>query len=434
MAVVDIQNNDISVNQVFARNAFESMHNKLQFFKLVDRQLDSQWANNTNGYAQGDSYQIQRPARFKSRVGNTIGDFQSATGTWETGDFVEDPITFAVSKADQINISTQFTSKDKTLALTDLKSRLGEGVGLQMATDLEKKVVGETVVKGGGYILATAGAASGSKIGIHSLLLAQARLDELATPTDKRSVLLPSAVMADLSREHQGLFTPNANEKIAISGYVNSFAGADMFSYNLLPKIVLPASAAVITVTTVSSSATEALAFTVTSDANVTLPAGAILEFDESFMVNPETRESTGVKYSFSLTEQLVLVASTESAIVKIDAAAKIWGPLDIGNRQNIDVLPVATKVVKIVGVDASVSKTYNQAVMFQENAYTATVIPLTTDLPGASAARADHDGFSIRTCVATSIGTDTVIHRFDGMAKGILQRDTYAVRILVEV
>jgi len=423
------QDQNIVVNQITAKNALAKMHNKLQFLKLVDRQLDSQWSNNVNGYAPGESYQINRPARFKTNEGNLLGAFDAASGTWATQEFIEDPITFAISTSDQRNGGVTFNSKEKTLALTDEKSRLGEGMGSQLATDLEKKVVGETIVKGGGYILAGGNATLGTNISTTDLLKAQARLDSLACPTDMRSTLIPPVAMAELSRENLNLFTPVANEKIGVSGYIKEFAGSDMFSYNLLPTLTVPSIGTALVVQADVTEGASTVSVTVDAgDNGKVLKAGTIIEFDSYDVVNPETRESAGYKYSFALKADVTLATGT--TVLAIDDAAKIYSSADKGNRQNIVGLPVSASTLTVVGE----GKSFYQVLMFQENAYTATVIPLTTDLPGASAARADYEGFSVRASVQTVIGSDTVVHRFDGMAKGILQRDTYAVKILVEI
>ena len=139
--------NFIAVNQLLSKNSLASMHNRLVFMKLVDRNLDNQWNDKTNGFRQGDQYRINRPARFKSIQGNSIGAFNPTTGVWETGSFTEDPIYLTVNTNDQRNVSAQFDSKEITLSLTDEKSRLGEPVGKQLATDTENKLSNRQLLK-----------------------------------------------------------------------------------------------------------------------------------------------------------------------------------------------------------------------------------------------------------------------------------------------
>lgn len=424
--------NFIAVNQLLSKNSLASMVNKLVFTKTVNRDLDSQWTNDTNGFRQGDSYKINRPARFRSVVGNSIGSFDPVSGTWNTGSFVEDPIFLTVTTNDQKNISAQFNSKELTLALSNEKSRLGEPVGKQLANDLEQKLVAESITHGGMYVLAKGNTTLGTKIGTADLLDGQALLDAMTAPQMDRSTLIPPFAMAQLSRENLNLFTPTVNDnQVYPTGYIKEFAGSDMFSYNLLPVYSVPAIAGPLTLTANVLDGAATVSFSAAgADIGKVLPAGTILEFDAYEFVNPASRQSVGVKYSFAITAPVTLAASNT---VTIDDAAKIYGPADVGNRQDITALPVIGDTLTVVGADTTVAKSYYQVVMYNEDAYTATIIPLTTDLPGAYAARADYEGYSVRTSVQTVIGSDTVVHRFDVFGKGILQRDQYAVRILVE-
>lgn len=494
--------NFIAVNQLLAKNSLKAMHNKLVFLKTINRQLDSQWGSNFNGFAQGTSYRINRPARFKSEPGNAIGSFNASTGTWNTGSFTEDPVFLTVAPGnDQRNIAMQFDSSELTLELNNEKSRIGEPVGMQLATDIEKKILEESALRAGGYVIAAGNSSLGTKIATADLLQAQAHLDALTAPQGARSTLIPAFSMAQLSRENLNLFTPTVNDGIYPSGYVKEFAGSDIFSYNLLPIYSLPALRGVgsdadveylLQAAVVDGAASVSITVPAADNTKI-LPAGTIFEFEQFEVVNPETRVSIGKKYSFALKSSVTLATGT--TVLPIDDAAKIYGPADVGNRQNITALPGVGAVVRVVGavnelfvttntsgsavisfagaranmvgmsvygtgvpagatvasvvpgvsitisavstanvtsIVLSGAKSYDQVVMYSEDAFTGTIIPLTTELPGAYAARADYDGFSIRTAVQMVVGSDTVVHRFDVYGKGILQRDQYAVRILV--
>lgn len=490
--------NFIAVNQLLAKNSLKAMHNKLVFLKTINRQLDSQWGSTFSGFSTGSSFRINRPARFSSVAGNALN----------VESFVEDPVFLTIAPGqDQRNIGVQFNSAELTLELNNEKTRVGEPIGLQLATDLEQKILVETALRAGGYVIASGNSTLGTKIATADLLLAQAQLDSLACPQGLRSTLIPPFSMAQLSRENLNLFTPTVNDGIYPTGYVKEFAGSDMFSYNLLPIYSVPAlrgvgsdadveyllAAAVVDSGTTPTNNQVSITVPAVDNGKV-LPAGTIFEFEQFDIVNPETRVSTGRRYSFALKSAVTLATGT--TVLPIDDAAKIYGPADVGNRQNISALPGAGAVVRVVGQSnelfattntsgsavisfagaranmvglgvtgtgvpagatiisaapgvsitisavttanvsaitiVSAAKSYDQVVMYHEDAFTGTVIPLTTELPGAYAARADYDGFSIRTAVQMGIGTDVVTHRFDVYGKGILQRDNYAVRILV--
>lgn len=485
--------NFIAVNTLLSKQVLKGMYIRLVALKTMDRSLDSQWDNTTNGLRQGDTYKINRPARFKSTVGDVIAGFDPVSGG--SHGFTEDPIFLTVANSDIRNIATSFSSKDVTLALSDEKSRLAEPVGAQLANDIEQKIVGETITRGGQYVIAQGNSSLGTKIGTSDLLQAQAYLDAMTTDIGKlRTCLIPAFSMAQLSRENLNLFTPTVNnDQVYPSGYVKEFAGSDIYSYNLLPVYSVPAIFGPLTLTANVTDGASTVTFSAgANDIGEVLPAGTILEFNSYYVVNPATRQSVGRKYSFAITAPVTLAASNT---VSIDSAALIYGPADAGNRQNITALPVIGDTVNVVGAtqstyavtntsgsavisfagaaasmvgaqvigtgvpaNATVSsvvagtsitisavttanvtsivmsqaRSYDQVSMYGEDAFTATIIPLTVDLPGAYAARADYEGFSIRASVQTLIGSTTVVHRFDVFGKGILQRDPHAVRILV--
>jgi hypothetical protein len=497
--------NFIQVNQMLAKNSLKSMVNRLVFLKTVNRQLDSQWGANFNGFAPGTSYKINRPARFKSQKGNLIGQFNPVTGDWTTQSFTEDPVFLTVSPgADQLNIPVSFDSSEITLALTDEKTRIAAPIGAQLANDLERKILVESALVGGNYVLAAGNAGLGIKIGTADLLQAQATLDALTAPQGERSCLIPAFSMAQLSRENLNLFTPTINEGVYPSGYIKEFAGSDMYSYNLLPVYSVPQLAAAtyaVQSAVVNGASTVSVTFGA-GDAGKVLKAGTIIEFPGFSVVNPATRESIGKSYSFALKSDVTLINGAN--VLTIDDAAKIYYSSDTGNRQNIagafesfsfsatltsgsatipfagaaagmvgygisgtgipggatvisavpgtsitisanatasgaQVLTLgslaqipAGALVSVVGASTSAARSYDQVVMYHKEALTATVIPLTKDLPGAYAARADFEGLSVRTAVQTVVGSDTVVHRFDVYGKGILCRDQHVVRVLV--
>lgn len=422
--------NVISVNQLLAKNALASMHNALKFCRLVDRQLDNQFIKSqVNGFKPGNSFRINRPARYASSTGAAIGGS-------DVEDMVEDPIYMTVADSDRRKIVNQFDSATMTTELTNEKSRIGDPQGLQLATDIEKKIVAECLVGVQNGFVAVGNATLGTKIGTEDLLKAQAYLDTLTCPEMERSVLIPPFTNAQLSRENLNLFTPTMNENIAVKGFVKEFAGADMFRYNLLPTLSIPALAGAgsVTTTVVDGASSVAVTF-VAQTATKVFPAGTLLSFTAE-RVNPETRESIGLAYTFASKSAFTIPSGGGSVTIQIDEASKIYGPADNGNRQNIVSLPTSGSAVTILGAkNSSVTDTatvFDQVLMFNKMAFSAAMIPLETDLPGAEASRADYDGMSLRVAKQYVNGSDTVVTRFDVWGKGISQRDQYSVKILV--
>jgi len=413
--------NFIAVNQLLAKNSLASMHNQLTFLKTVDRQLDSAWGDQVNGFKAGDTYKINRPAQFSAVVGNSMA-FNSGTGEFTSQSFTEDPIFVTLSTNDQRFIPVSFNSKELTLAIDMKDSRIGDPAGLKLASVLEQKCINETVTRGGTAFIT----ASPAVVGLADMLKAQSYLDSLTAPDGDRSCLIPPTANASLANANLSIFTPVQNADVYAKGYINKFAGADFYRSNLLPIYApVPGLAGTVASTVLEGANTVAL----TGMTNGTYKAGTIITFVGNKRVNPETKALTSIDYQISLSIDMVVAGGNGTAT--FDDSAKIYSSADAGNRQNISSLPVATEVIAVLG---STTKSYYQTVMYHRDAFTATVVPLVTDLPGAFASRSDYEGTSVRVMFQTQAGTDTVVNRFDVMSVGKLLRDQYTVRVLSEV
>jgi len=460
--------NFIAVNSLLSKNSLAAMHNSLQFIKLVDRQLDNQWGDKTHGFKPGDTYKINRAAQFSPVIGNSMA-FNSSNGTFSTNSFVEDPIFVTLTTNDQSFIPVQFNSHELTTQLDNEESRVGEPAGLRLASHVEQKCILESALHGGLY-----GYSAGSTAAAADFLNASAKLSQFTAPEDGRSCLVPPAIMAQLSASQMTLFTPSKNDgEIYTKGLIGNFANSEFYSSNLIPDYpIVPGTVASIDpgFTWTEGAASIPCRFATTGF----YPNGVILESSNKYRVNPETKAVTSVKYSWAICtpasyfgstgypvsgttltapQQVyvnpayvsanvltypagatdvfgVNVTSASTAVnIYLDPSALIYSSADAGNRQNISAALAASDTLVVVG---STSKSYKQALMFTKEAITATLVPLTTDLPGADASRADHDGISLRVAVQAQVGTDVVYWRFDALSISRLLRDQYITRVLV--
>ena len=285
-------------------------------------------------------------------------------------------------------------------------------------------------------------------------------------------------MMADLAANNLTLFTPSKNEEIFVKGELTEFAGAMFHHSNLVPDY--PAVPGLVAAVSAGYTFIEgATQIPVTFATTGFYSNGVIITFASKYRVNPETKAKLGdLPYGFAIATpasvfgnagypqgngtiavanltatQLqyinpaytagtyltypagatdvfgVNATATVSIPVYIDSSAAIYSAADSGNRQNITAAPAAGDTLAIVG---STTKSLKQALMFTKEGLTATVIPLTTDLPGAYAVIADHDGVSLRVATQAQVGTDIVYWSFDALSLARLLRDQYVIRILV--
>jgi len=410
------------------------MHNESVFPRTIDNQLESQLGKvGANGYKTGSTISINRPARVVSTTGANL-TIDADGNAIALNDFVEDPITFTVNNTyDRLKVAHSFDAEQLELELTKESSRIGDPQGLQLANDLERKMMKEALVGVQNGFLATGVGAF--KISVDDILNAQATLDSLTCPMENRTMLIPPFARAQLSGQNATLFTPTTNEAILKKGYINEYAGASMHSYNMLPAISIPAIAGSASVTT--NVADGANSVTVTFGAqtgNKVFPAGTVLTLVGNGRVNPETRESIGTDYTFTAKESFTVLAGGGNVIITIDDSAKIYGASDNGARQNIETLPQSGDVVTIVGASTSDDNVtvFDRVLMYNEMAFTGVCLPLPAKLSGADAQRADYDGFSLRVTTQYDSTSDDEVTRFDIWGRAISQRAEYSVVIFV--
>jgi hypothetical protein len=425
---------EISVNALLAKNSLAIMHNESVFPRTIDNQLESQLGKvGSNGYKTGSTVSINRPARVVSTTGANL-TIDADGNAIALNDFVEDPITFTVNNTyDRLKVAHSFDAEQLELELTKESSRIGDPQGLQLANDLERKMMKEALVGvQNGFVATGVGA---FKISVDDVLYAQATLDSLTCPMENRTMLIPPFARAQLSGQNATLFTPTTNEAILKKGYINEYAGASMHSYNMLPAISIPAIAGSASVTT--NVADGASSVTVTFGAqtgNKVFPAGTVLTLVDNGRVNPETRESIGTDYTFTAKESFTVLAGGGNVVITIDDSAKIYSASDNGARQNIEALPQSGDVVTIVGASTSDDNVtvFDRVLMYNEMAFTGVCLPLPAKLSGADAQRADYDGFSLRVTTQYDSTSDDEVTRFDIWGRAISQRAEYSVVIFV--
>jgi len=427
----------IAINSMLAKNSLASMVNESVFPRTIDNQLREQFGSEaSNGFKTGAAIAINRPARVKSTTGADLAldaDGQAIT----LNDFVEDPITFAMDNThSRLKVAHEFDTMQLQLELTNEKSRYGDPQGMQLASDLERKMVRESLLGvQNGFV---ANGVGSFKISVDDLLFGQATLDSLTCPMDSRTTLIPPFARAQLSGQNATLFTPTVNEQIIKKGYINEYAGSSMRSYNLLPTLTVPALAGSGALSTGATEGANSLSVTFGAQtaSDKVFPAGTILSLSGNERVNPQTRESIGTDYTFTAAAEFTILQAGGTVVITIDDSAKIYGPADNGARQNIVKLPLTSDVVTILGAkDSTVTNTptvFDRVLMYNEMAFTAVCLPLRTNLDGANAQRADYEGMSIRVTSQYQIGKDDQITRFDIWGKAIAQRPEYSVVILV--
>ena len=154
--------------------------------------------------------------------------------------------------------------------------------------------------------------------------------------------------------------------------------------------------------TTVSSEGASSIALTVAS--NVTIKAGDVFTVADCYAVNPQTRESTGSLFQFvSLTD---VTASGTAVTVTV-------APIYSANHAlaTVNALPVSGSAVVFVG---AASSQYAQNLVYHKDAITFATADLLLPQGVDMAARAVHNGISLRVVRQYDINNDRMPCRID--------------------
>jgi hypothetical protein len=154
--------------------------------------------------------------------------------------------------------------------------------------------------------------------------------------------------------------------------------------------------------TTVSSEGAASIALTVGSA--VTVKAGDVFTVADCFAVNPQTRESTGSLFQF-----VALADATAVSTAIVVTVAPIYTAANA--LATVDSFPVAGKAVVFVG---AASTQYAQNLVYHKDAITFATADLLLPQGVDMAARAVHNGISLRIVRQYDINNDRMPCRID--------------------
>jgi hypothetical protein len=241
------------------------------------------------------------------------------------------------------------------------------------------------------------------------LLQAQQKLNENAAVMNPRYATVNPAANAGLVEGMKGLFNPTDTVS---KQFKNGMMGTGVLGYdeiNMSQSIKQfttgsrDASAATVTAAAVTS---EGAATVSLSQASVTttIKAGDVFTIADCFAVNPQTRETTGSLFQFVALADATAVAGTWTVTVApIYSAAHALA--------TVNTLPGNNKTVTFVG---AASTAYAQNLVYHKDAITFATADLLLPQGVDMAARAVHNGISLRVVRQYDINNDRLPCRID--------------------
>jgi len=396
--------NSILTIDMITRKALEILENNLVITRNVNRQYDDSFA--VEGAKIGSTLRIRLPDRALVTDGAAL----------QVQDDNEQYTTLTVSS--QKHIGVNFTSAELTMQLDDFAERVLKPRISQLASSIDADVANS--FKGIYQSVGTPGTTPSTSL---VLLQAQQKLNEAAAVMSPRYATVNPAANAGLVEGMKGLFNPT--DTIS-KQFKNGLMGTGVLGFdeiNMSQSIKQfttgnwGTSITVTSAVTTQGSTSLGISFTGSSK---TWNVGDVFTVAGVYAVNPQTRESTG-----SLQQFVVTAATSGSSTATLTVSPAMYTSDQA--LATIDAFPAAGAVVTMLG---SAATAYPQNLVYHKDAITFATADLLLPQGVDMAARAVHNGISMRVVRQYDINNDRMPCRIDVLYGYSVIRPQMAVRL----
>jgi hypothetical protein len=379
--------NSILTIDMITRKALEILENNLVITRNVNRQYDDSFA--VEGAKIGSTLRIRLPDRALVTDGAAL----------QVQDDNEQFTTLTV--ASQKHIGVNFTSAELTMQLDDFAERVLKPRISQLASSIDADVA--NAYKTIGNTVGTPGTTPSTSL---VLLQAQQKLNENAAVMSPRYATVNPAANAGLVEGMKGLFNPTDTiSKQFKNGMMGTgVLGFDEINMSQSIKQHTTGTRAATGNTTGAAVTTEgASTLTLTVGSGELIAVGDVFTIADCYAVNPQTRESTGSLFQF-----VALASSTSTTTATVTVA-----PMYSANHAlaTMLTLPATSKAVVFTG---TASTQYPQNLIYHKDAITFATADLLLPQGVDMAARAVHNGISLRVVRQYDINNDRMPCRID--------------------
>jgi hypothetical protein len=373
---------------MITRKALEILENNLVLTRNVNRQYDDSFA--VEGAKIGSTLRIRLPDRALVTDGAAL----------QVQDDNEQFTTLTV--ASQKHIGVNFTSAELTMQLDDFAERVLKPRISQLASSIDADVA--NAYKYIGNSVGTPGTTPSTSL---VLLQAQQKLNENAAVMNPRYATVNPAANAGLVEGMKGLFNPT--DTIS-KQFKNGMMGTGVLGYDevnmsqSIKQFTTGTRAATGGSTSAAVTSEGATTISMTVGSGVTVKQGDVFTIADCYAVNPQTRESTGSLFQF--------VAAADATAVSTAITVTVSPIYSSGNAlATVDSLPGNSKAVVFVG---AASSQYAQNLVYHKDAITFATADLLLPQGVDMAARAVHNGISLRVVRQYDINNDRMPCRID--------------------
>lgn len=399
--------NTALTSDIVAKMALAILTNELGWMTKLHRGYEEEFSKNINGYTVGETISIRRPADFTVRTGATMN----------TQDVIEGKTTLTVDQ--QIGVDFKFTSVERTLQIKELGERVMkpamESIINHMAND-----VATQMYRGAYNWVGTPGNELGT---FAEFALGPERLDEMGVPTSRRCALLSPADHWGLIGGQTGLYIQNEARQAYVGGKLGMIGGVDTYMSQVTPTHttgtrdattpLTDGASQTVTYDTAKNTWTQTLV-TDGWDASATIKAGDVFTLGTAgagiYMVNPRTKQSTGILQQFVVTADVTANATTTS-----DTNLTISPPIiTSGPHQTVELVGISDTDGLAITPVGSASTSYRQNMVFHPNSMALAVVPMESPDGAVNVSRQSKNGFSVRVIPVYDGTNDVGKYRLD--------------------
>ena len=380
--------NSILTIDMITRKALEILENNLVITRNVNRQYDDSFA--VEGAKIGSTLRIRLPDRALVTDGAAL----------QVQDDNEQFTTLTVNN--QKHIGVNFTSAELTMQLDDFADRVLKPRISQLASSIDADVA--NAFRTIGNSVGTPGTTPATSL---VLLQAQQKLNENAAVMSPRYATVNPAANAGLVEGMKGLFNPT--DTIS-KQFKNGMMGTGVLGFEevnmsqSIKQFTTGSRGATGNTTSAAVTAEGATSIALTVASGATIRAGDVFTVADCFAVNPQTRESTGSLFQF-----VVLADVTASGTAVTVTVAPMYSASSA--LATVNSLPGNSKAVVFVG---AASTQYAQNLVYHKDAITFATADLLLPQGVDMAARAVHNGISLRVVRQYDINNDRMPCRID--------------------
>ena len=383
--------NSILTIDMITRKALEILENNLVLTRNVNRQYDDSFA--VSGAKIGSTLRIRLPDRALVTDGAAL----------QVQDDAEQSTTLTVST--QKHIGVNFTTAELTLQLDDFAERVLKPRISQLASSIDADVANAYKA-----IFNTVGTPGTSPSTALVLLQAQQKLNESAAGMAPRYATVNPAANAGLVNGLSGFFNPTTtiSQQFKNGMMGTGVLGFDEINMSQSIKVHTTGSRAgtILVNGAVSTQGQSTISIDGLTGATDTVTAGDVFTIAGVFAVNPQTRESTG-----SLQQFVVTAAQTGSGNALANMAISPAIFTSTSALATVDSFPADNAAVTFVG---TASTAYPQNMIYHKDAITFCTADLVMPQGVDMAARANHNGISLRVVRQYDINNDRMPCRID--------------------